>query len=67
MFQSTRPHGARLKQPDNDPMDEKFQSTRPHGARLLTYNLLHIKNFFAVLCESVIFHLEKYSVVKEQR
>ena len=32
-FQSTRPHGARHKNPHRDYGDRTFQSTRPHGAR----------------------------------
>ncbi len=34
MFQSTRPHGARLFSSSNHNWDVLFQSTRPHGARL---------------------------------
>ena len=34
-FQSTRPHGARLRMDDQTRRQIVFQSTRPHGARLL--------------------------------
>ena len=33
LFQSTRPHGARLAQSVATPAESRFQSTRPHGAR----------------------------------
>ena len=33
MFQSTRPHGARLSHGYTNDAEKLFQSTRPHGAR----------------------------------
>ena len=40
MFQSTRPHGARLIAHGNSGTRIQFQSTRPHGAR---HKLQHVQ------------------------
>ena len=39
LFQSTRPHGARLIMPFAALADSVFQSTRPHGARQMRFGL----------------------------
>ena len=43
VFQSTRPHGARLTVPYDQQAHRRFQSTRPHGARPVTFQFLMVR------------------------
>ncbi len=46
VFQSTRPHGARLDNLLRRNVHSTFQSTRPHGARLMLHFLILTKLLF---------------------
>ena len=64
LFQSTRPHGARLRGIESRPSSRAFQSTRPHGARPRSCS----RNFFESMFQSTRPHgARRYRALQIQR